>query len=246
MRGWNPISPFKEVGGLIESRMGASFCLDPILGRLGIGDFSEKPIFDGTSSLGKGLHIRDANPALVLEDTDGALMSIQAGSGNKWYLKDERSQRELLRINNFDQFELDTPRLTIGDGTASRELSLLGANGLTESTVLSFYETTYQNNGLEFCYDSANNQLDIFDWTGEVKDATPLMTIDRDRDCVRFENLELMERSSDPPAPLEGNAIVWMSDGTGKGADGDVLIASTVSGITKYKLLFDYSTGTAW
>lgn len=37
----------------------------------------------------------------------------------------------------------------------------------------------------------------------------------------------LMERSADPVEPDEGETVVWMSDGTGKGDDGDVLVAST-------------------
>jgi len=54
------------------------------------------------------------------------------------------------------------------------------------------------------------------------------------------------ERSSDPPQPAEGKWVMWMSDGTGKGDDGDVLIASTAAGTTKYTTLFDHSSGSAW
>lgn len=246
MRGWSPIGLFKEVNGLIESRTGTSFRFDPVLGQLGIGDFTENPLFDGTQHLGKGLHIRDDDPALVLEDISGSLMSIQPGSSNKWYLKDERSQRELFKIDNNDNAIFDVPIFTIGDGTGTRELVLLAANNLADAAVLSFYETSYQNNGLEFSYDSNGNVMSLYDWTGGSKDTIPLMQIDRGRDAIRFENLELIERSSDPSEPLERNTVVWMSDGTGKGADGDVLIASTVSGTTKYQILFDYSAGIAW
>jgi len=58
----------------------------------------------------------------------------------------------------------------------------------------------------------------------------------------------MVERSANPPAPAEGTAIIWMSDGTGAmlGDDGDVLIASTAGGVTKYAVLFDHSAGTAW
>lgn len=54
------------------------------------------------------------------------------------------------------------------------------------------------------------------------------------------------ERSADPDAPNEGEFVIWMSDGTGKGSDGDVLIASTAGGTTKYSTLFDHSAGSAW
>jgi hypothetical protein len=54
------------------------------------------------------------------------------------------------------------------------------------------------------------------------------------------------EHSFDPTQPVEGEYVIWMSDGTGKGDDGDVLIASTVGGTTKYTTLFDHSAGSAW
>ncbi len=58
--------------------------------------------------------------------------------------------------------------------------------------------------------------------------------------------LTILEKSSDPVQPAEGETVVWMSDGTGKGDDGDVMIASTAGGVTNYTTLFDHSTGTLW
>jgi hypothetical protein len=55
-----------------------------------------------------------------------------------------------------------------------------------------------------------------------------------------------LERSADPAEPAEGYYIIWMSDGTGKGDDGDVMIASQAGGATTYATLFDHSTGAAW
>ena len=55
-----------------------------------------------------------------------------------------------------------------------------------------------------------------------------------------------LERSSDPPQPSEGQWVLWMSDGTGKGDDGDVMIASTAGGTTTYGTIFDHSGGGAW
>jgi hypothetical protein len=40
--------------------------------------------------------------------------------------------------------------------------------------------------------------------------------------------------------------VVWLSDGTGLGDDGDVIIASTAGGVTNYAILFDHSAGTLW
>ena len=58
--------------------------------------------------------------------------------------------------------------------------------------------------------------------------------------------IHFVERSSDPTEPVEGQAVIWMSDGTGKGDDGDVLIASKAGGSTTYAILFDHSAGSAW
>ncbi len=58
--------------------------------------------------------------------------------------------------------------------------------------------------------------------------------------------LSLLERSADPTEPAEGECVIWMSDGTGKGDDGDVLIASKAGGATKWATLFDHSGGAGW
>ena len=54
-----------------------------------------------------------------------------------------------------------------------------------------------------------------------------------------------LERSADPTAPAEGYFVIWMSDGTGVGDDGDVMIASQAGGTTNYVTLFDHSAGPA-
>lgn len=54
------------------------------------------------------------------------------------------------------------------------------------------------------------------------------------------------ERSTDPTEPTEGQCVIWMSDGTGKGDDGDIMIASKAGGTTNYGTLFDHSGGAAW
>jgi hypothetical protein len=60
------------------------------------------------------------------------------------------------------------------------------------------------------------------------------------------DRIRLLERTSDPAKPAEGNMIVWLSDGTGLGDDGDVIISSTAGGVTNYAVLFDHSAGTLW
>ena len=55
-----------------------------------------------------------------------------------------------------------------------------------------------------------------------------------------------LEKSADPAEPAEGEFVIWMSDGTGKGDDGDVLIASKAGGATKWTTLLDHSGGAGW
>lgn len=53
--------------------------------------------------------------------------------------------------------------------------------------------------------------------------------------------LNLKEKSSDPSNPSEGNSVLWMSDGTGTGDDGDILMKITAGGVTKTVTLVDFS-----
>jgi hypothetical protein len=53
--------------------------------------------------------------------------------------------------------------------------------------------------------------------------------------------MELTERSSDPADPAEGKSVMWQSDGTGSGDDGDILLKITAGGTTKTATLVDFS-----
>lgn len=56
-----------------------------------------------------------------------------------------------------------------------------------------------------------------------------------------FDPLRGSERASDPDNPPEGQYVIWMSDGTGTGDDGDILIKITAGGSTKTATLVDFS-----
>jgi hypothetical protein len=53
--------------------------------------------------------------------------------------------------------------------------------------------------------------------------------------------LILGERSSDPADPAEGRAVAWLSDGTGSGDDGDLMVKITAGAVTKTATLVDFS-----
>ena len=53
--------------------------------------------------------------------------------------------------------------------------------------------------------------------------------------------LKVLESGTDPSDPAEGKCIIWMSDGTGSGDDGDIMIKITAGGTTKTATLVDFS-----
>ena len=59
---------------------------------------------------------------------------------------------------------------------------------------------------------------------------------------VESHALALVDSSSDPSDPASGQSIMWQSDGTGSGDDGDIMMKITDSGgTTKTVTLVDYS-----
>lgn len=56
-----------------------------------------------------------------------------------------------------------------------------------------------------------------------------------------WDALELNERNTDPSDPAEGKAVLWMSDGTGAGDDGDIMLKITAGSVTKTVTLVDFS-----
>ena len=59
---------------------------------------------------------------------------------------------------------------------------------------------------------------------------------------IAAKSLRLPARKTSPVA-VSGEAVVWLSDGTGDGDDGDIMVSITdVSGVTKTTTLVDFST----
>ena len=58
---------------------------------------------------------------------------------------------------------------------------------------------------------------------------------------VSVDNMQLRERNSDPDDPDEGESVMWQSDGTGSGDDGDIMFKITAGGSTKTTTLIDFS-----
>ena len=187
---------------------GDYFVYNSTEGTLGIGVFNStfRP-FDGTNSLDKGVHILNNNPALILEDVNGARTSLQAGVSGKLLIKDEKTNTELLKIGNDNEWLIESESLTVGNGTA--ELVLIGDNFIENSTRILFCETSYENNCIDLSYNSDNNQLSYYDWTGGTRNPTPLMSIKRDGGRNVAINWELIVGSSSNPI----NITMFSPDG---------------------------------
>lgn len=58
---------------------------------------------------------------------------------------------------------------------------------------------------------------------------------------LTFDGVTIEERSSNPGDPPEGMCVIWLSDGTGAGGDGDLMVKITAGGSTKTGTLIDFS-----
>ena len=67
------------------------------------------------------------------------------------------------------------------------------------------------------------------------------VSVSGDGTLLLFNLLHLQEQSADPDDPPEGMAVLWQSDGTAAGDDGDILIKITAGGSTKTATLVDFS-----
>jgi hypothetical protein len=92
-------------------------------------------------------------------------------------------------------------------------------------------------------------QLTVQATAGEtsVVQGTQDLSIDRSftvglaDDVVLPGSLTIPELSADPADPAEGATVIWQSDGTGFGDDGDIILKITAGAVTKTHTLVDFS-----
>ena len=83
----------------------------------------------------------------------------------------------------------------------------------------------------------------------DIKDMPDVGGSNRDHDqryivkrtTAEVGSLMLIEKSVDPADPVEGHAVIWLSDGTGSGDDGDIMVKSTAGGSTSTGTLLDHT-----
>jgi len=122
-----------------------------------------------------------------------------------------------------------------GSGFTVAVATLTGAVS-SDNTLLGYRAANTQTEGSGNIAIGASVQLDSLTGSNQINIGTRYF----------HDRIRLLERSTDPAKPAEGNVVLWMSDGTGLGDDGDVLIGSTAGGVTNYAILFDHSAGTLW
>jgi len=142
---------------------------------------------------------------------------------------------------------LDYTATTIesGVGTAND----LNTNFTNIETALSdgLSRTGTTPNSMSADIDMNSNQLtNLADATNNQHAATYgqlLSMVGSGSHSITVSTVSLDSQSSDPSDPSTGSAVMWMSDGTGTGADGDILMKITdSSGTTKTTTLVDFST----
>jgi hypothetical protein len=159
---------------------------------------------------------------------------------------------------------------TIDRGISSAKFIYVGVDNSENGIIRAYGDETVSDNGGQLAlYTAADHDTTIDYYNIQAHQDDLRIGPDTDPDALKYDadtngwdisaagglkvtntlqvdDLKLLERSSDPAEPAEGEAVIWMSDGTGKGDDGDVLIASKAGGTTKWGTLFDHSAGAAW
>ncbi len=135
--------------------------------------------------------------------------------------------------------------------------SFISANGRVMSSGDGIYHISSSNN---FIRSRVNNLIDmlsaVVDGSSAIAyDLNTLNTLaDSSAKLFRLQNngvdkfivdkdgaVTSSEKSADPADPAEGSFVKWMSDGTGSGDDGDIMMKITAGAVTKITTLVDFS-----
>lgn len=112
--------------------------------------------------------------------------------------------------------------------------------------VLAFRDPGNSAYGFDFMQESSvSGDLEFHSVLNGV--STAMMQFFRANGSVKIKTwLKITQKSADPDAPIDGESIVWSSDGTGFGDAGDICMASRVGATTRKAIIFDYSAGDTW
>jgi len=202
---------------------------------------------DGQIAFGGASNTIDSDANLAWANTDKTLTvkgSTADGSTDILALSDSEGNEEfsvdsagVVRVGNIDY---DYAKLAVeSDATAD---PLYGLYVFKESESLATSALLKINSQLDTRYglrvvNSGNDEVLSVRADGRVG----IYIRDPDSELHVNGALTLSEKSADPSDPAEGTCVIWLSDGTGTGDDGDVLIKVTAGGSTKTATLVDFS-----
>ena len=186
-----------------------------------------------TGNIGIGTDIID-NAKLVIR-SDGVTISGERldGGGVFQVLRYNTSFTSPTSIQNGDQ--LGTIRAGGHDGTALELASAVIRFGVTET-----WTTTSHPTEISFATNPSGtvNAADrlIIQADGNIAVGSHNADTKLDVDGA----ITQRELSSDPSNPDEGCSVIWQSDGTGTGSDGDIIQKVTAGAVTKTKIISDF------
>ena len=114
-------------------------------------------------------------------DAQGRITAAANGSGGGGKFVDGTDTNDAVYTTGNVGIGTTSPssELQIGDASSIVGLTLLGPNTNANSSRLSFFEVSYEKNGVDFVYDSDGNKLSIWSWDFDVRASNPFMTFDR-------------------------------------------------------------------
>lgn len=229
----------------------------------------DKRVGIGTTSPGAMLDVRGdviinedgADKDVRIEgDTDSALLVTDASADGVGV--GTNTPLTKLHVNNNTAFDTDSleqgqdtvflsnAAASAGDDNVGGSIGFKGPGSSRRLAAISAVQTTTDADqvGLAFYTHSADEgDIDIAEAVRIEHDGKMgVKTSSPHYELTVNGTIAGLERTADPAEPNEGEFIIWMSDGTGKGDDGDVLIASKAGGVTKWNTLFDHSAGNSW
>jgi hypothetical protein len=169
-----------------------------------------------------------------MADNDGSLVSVDSDGD--------------LSINKL-VINLDYGMSLSASSSGSQIFSIV-RSAATKSATLSFSgggasfylglpdSDDYVGNGTDFYIGRSEDTADfLINSSGNVG----IGTIQPDTKLDVNGAITARELSADPSDPDEGAHVIWQSDGTGSGDDGDIMIKITAGGVTKTATLVDFS-----